>query len=86
MNSELLPKKHLSTSESLIGIGAVVLTLLKSEGLTLERIWEEIKTNDIMRRRIHGSVAFDNIILAVDFLFTIGIVRLNEEGHIERCA
>lgn len=79
----LLPEKHVRTSESLIGLGAIVLSSLKSEAKDLDSIWEFVKEDKRTKQSINGSITFDVVILAIDLLFAIGAIRMNGEGAIE---
>lgn len=82
MNAHLLPEKHVRTSESLLGIGAVVLSSLKEEAKTLDTVCKLVFEHDMFFRRLHGSITIENVVLAIDFLYAIGAVKLTEEGLI----
>lgn len=83
MSIALLPEKHVRTSESLIGLGAFVLAELEAGPKHLDSLWASIKNLDVIKRKVHGSITLDNVVLAVDFLFAVGAVTLNKEGLIE---
>jgi hypothetical protein len=85
MTVRLLPEKHVRTSESLLGLGAIVLSSLDDGAKNLDALWANVKELDPIRRRVHGSITLDSVVLAVDFLFTIGAVQLNGEGRLEKC-
>lgn len=86
MNVALLPEKHVRTSESLLGLGAVVLAALEGKPKSLDTLWMGIKELDTVRPRIHGSITLDRVVLAVDFLFAVGAVTLNSEGLLEHAS
>ena len=86
MSMTLLPEKHVRTSESLLGLGALVLGTLASGPKTLDSLWADMKELDAVKRRVHGSVTLDSVVLAVDFLFSVGAVALNPEGMLEHAA
>ena len=86
MNLALLPEKHVRTSESLLGLGAVVLVVLEGKPKNLDTLWTDMKELDTVRPRIHGTVTLDRVVLAVDFLFTVGAVTLNSEGLLEHAS
>lgn len=86
MANNLLPEKHVRTSESLIGLGAIVLSLVKNDSMNLDKLWSEFKKTDVIGRRIHGSVTLDKVVLTLDFLFSIGAVSLSQEGYIEHAS
>lgn len=82
----LLPEKHVPTSESLLGIGAIVLSLIATAPLNLDSLWAKVKELDILKRRVHGTITFDRVILAVDFLFAIGAIQLSHQGLLEHAS
>lgn len=75
----ILPKKHIKLSESLFAIGAVILKEL-NEPKTVDEIWEVIINNKLISR-----VSFDNLILTLDYLYTVDLLQMNDEGRIFRC-
>ena len=86
MSILLLPEKHVRASESLLGLGAVVLSILALEPKNLDTVWNMIKDVECMKTKIHGSITLDRVILAIDFLFAIGAVSLNSEGLLEHAS
>jgi len=86
MSIMLLPEKHVRTSESLLGLGALALSSLATEPKNLDTLWCDLKECDPVKRRIHGSVTLDSLVLAVDFLFVVGAVQLNHEGLLEHAS
>ena len=83
MSVPILPEKHVRTSESLLGLGAVVLSSLHGGAKNLDTLWADIKELDSVKRRVHGSVTLDRVVLAIDFLFAVGAVKVNREGLLE---
>jgi len=86
MRVTLLPEKHVRNSESLLGLGAVVLAFLYNEPKTLDKLWTGIKELDTIKPRVHGSVTLDSVVLAIDFLYSVGAVNLNSEGLLEHAS
>ena len=78
----LMPKKHVNLSESLIGIGGIILQCLGKNTKSLDTIISY--TNQIMdnnkNRKIYNNI--DSILLAIDYLYSIGAIDINEEGGI----
>lgn len=78
----LMPQKHVNLSESLIGLGASILMVVGNTTKTLDNIISEvnvlIESNNI--KRVYNNT--DNILLAIDYLFSIGVIDINEEGGI----
>jgi hypothetical protein len=86
MNITLLPEKHVRTSECLLGLGALVLASIATAPKSLDTLWDDLKQLAPVKRRVHGSMTFDSLVLAVDFLFAVGAVRLNDEGLLEHAS
>lgn len=78
----LMPQKHIDLYESLIGLGAIVITIIGKNSKTLDTIIEKvnlwIEKNKI--KKIYNNI--DNILLSIDYLFSIGAIDMNEEGGI----
>ena len=77
----ILPSKHIRFSESLLGLGGVVLNIIK-EPKTIDEIWfsfSEINNNQKILPAYHN---FDNIVLALNYLFIIGAVSIDNNGKI----
>lgn len=77
----ILPSKHISNAESLLGLGGLLLSFLADGPKTLEAIWSSYsRVNNHPEFPAYHS--FDNIILATDLLFIIGAVDINPKGEI----
>lgn len=66
----ILPNKHLLSADSLIGIGGLLLTKIGPGGTTVSKLWEGVRN-----RREVGS--YDRFILALDTLYLIGFIDLD---------
>lgn len=66
----ILPTKHISTSRSLLGVGATVLKNLQG-AQTVSRLWEHVRTEPEVRN-------FERFVLALDLLFALGAIELHE--------
>lgn len=82
----LLPEKHVRSSESLLGLGAIVLSSLDEGAKNLDALWADVKERDSVKQRVHGSITLDTVVLAIDFLFAIGAVQLNQKGLLENAS
>jgi len=67
----ILPNKHLLSQDSLIGVGGLLLTKIGSNGTTVSRLWEGVRD-----RREVGT--FDRFILALDTLYLLGYLNLDD--------
>jgi hypothetical protein len=66
----IMPTKHLTPGQSLLGAAAQVLGLL-DRPRTVNQLWEQARADE--------SVAnFDRFVLAVDLLFLVGAIELTD--------
>jgi len=73
----ILPTKHINPSDSLLGIGALILERLKTTK-TVTQLWDEM-------RDMPQVAAFDRLVLGLDLLYMMGLVEL-DGGVIRRTA
>ncbi len=71
----ILPTKYISTSYSLLGVGAELLRAL-GRPRTVTSLWDEA-------RQMRGVMTFERFTLALDLLFACGAVSLSD-GLIRR--
>lgn len=78
----LMPKKHINLSESLIGIGGIILQCLGKSSKSLDAIisYTDQVINNNKNKKIYNNT--DNVLLAIDYLYTIGVIDVNNEGGI----
>lgn len=80
----LLPDKHIKLSESLLGLGSFLLSVLRSP-MTVDTIWLEYsKARESGVYPAHHT--FENVVLALDVLFAVGAIQSQNNGLIEKCA
>lgn len=80
----LLPSKHIRLSESILGIGALVLETL-NEPMTLDALKSSLDAR-VEKEQLPSPPSFEMVVLALDFLFAVGAVTTNHNGAIARCA
>lgn len=73
----ILPTKHVSTARSLLGLGAILLSLLERPQ-TVTALWDRA-------RLLPPLGTFERFTLALDFLNIIGAVGLSD-GLLRRCS
>ena len=61
----ILPTKHVSEAESLLGAGALLLNEL-DQPRTVTELWEAVRGDEI--------ASFDRFVLAAEMLYVIGVV------------
>lgn len=78
----LMPEKHIRITESLFGIGGIIVECLDDKSVLLDEIilYVEEYFNKNNKEKIYNNI--DNIILAIDFLYSIGIVEIDIDGRI----
>lgn len=79
----ILPSKHIRFSESLLGLGGVILGIIVDEPKTIDEIWykfSEINNNKKIFPAYHN---FDNVVLSLNYLFVIGAVSIDINGKIQ---
>lgn len=78
----ILPTKHIALSESIIGLAGYLLTLLKEGSCSIDMIWNRLTNpkNDVEVYFTRHSI--DNVVLAIDLLFMMRVVDINDEGKI----
>ncbi len=78
----ILPTKHLNFSESLLGFGGYVLKSL-DRPKSIDEVWDKYQS-DFEEGFYFAKHSFDNLVLTIIFLFTIGVV-IEKEGQIIKC-
>ena len=78
----ILPTKHINFSKSLLGLGAYVLSQLQSPK-TIDELWD-IYTIDYKNEVYLSKHRFDNLVLVLIFLYSIGSVA-ESNGIINKC-
>ena len=73
----ILPSKHLAQDRALLTVGARVLQRL-SHPKTISALWEELRHDGQPAPRETYSLRYDGFVLALDLLFLMGAIDLNE--------
>ncbi len=72
----ILPTKRLSADRSLLAIDGTIIGLL-DQPKTVSRLWEEFKY--IRKSKAsQGAVTYDWFILALDFLYTLDAIAIED--------
>lgn len=71
----ILPDKHLPLDRALLAGGAAVLSALTTP-MTVSAVWERVRVADAV-------TTFDRFVLAVDLLFSLGLLEMRE-GNLAR--
>lgn len=81
----ILPSKHIRFSESLLGLGGVVLSIIK-EPKTIDEIWFKFSEINNTKKEFPAYHNFDNIVLALNYLYVVGAVSIDKNGKIHNAA
>lgn len=81
----ILPSKHIRIAESLLGLGGYLLSYMKDGPKTVDQLWFKVSKQNETKKAMayHG---FDNVILALNYLYIIGAIDINSEGLIYNAA
>lgn len=74
----LLPAKHISFAESLVGFGSFLLELL-TEPLTVDQLWARFEQDS---KLYPAHQTFDNMLLTITFLYGINSILIGRNGEI----
>lgn len=81
----LVPDNHITISESILAFGGY-LTQKLQKPMTLDKLWL-IFAKDYQDKKYKTNQSFDSMLLALDFLYAIGVVEIDSElGEIRLCA
>lgn len=72
----ILPSKHLSQDRALLTVGATILRHL-SRPMTVSALWEEV-SHPTIGQKSPPLLRYDGFVLALDMLFLIGALDLQE--------
>lgn len=72
----ILPSKHLSHNRALLTVGARILPRL-SQTKTVSALWEEMSSDPALKRE-HTVLRYEGFVLALDLLFLLGAIDLND--------
>lgn len=79
-----MPDKHIKFGESLLGLGSQVLVLL-SKPKSIDELWYSFRVL-IENNGFPTDHTFEHLVLAVDVLYTIGlIVETETPGVLKKC-
>ena len=79
----LLPTKGIDVDRALLSVGGTLISLLETP-TTVSGLWERFRQH-ARRTGRHSRVAFDWFALALSMLFTLQVVRWNDDQELERC-
>jgi hypothetical protein len=78
----ILPTKHTTIEQSLIGFGCYILKII-DENNTVDLLWQKYKS-DFENQIYPIKQTFDSLIFTLVFLYSIGAVK-EMNGELKRC-
>ena len=78
----IMPTKHTHFPESLLGFGAYLLGKISSVK-TVDSLWNEYQ-NDLSENKFSAKHSFNNLLLTLVFLNSIGVIE-EKDGGVIRC-
>ena len=78
----ILPSKHINFSQSLLGLGAFVLSQLESPK-TMDELWGNY-LSAYQNKDYPAKQSFDNLMMTLLFLYSIDSI-IEKEGMIIKC-
>ncbi len=79
----ILPTKHINFSQSLLGLGAYILSQLNTPK-TIDELWEDYLV-DYKNKVYLAKHSFDNLVMTIIFLYSINSIS-ESNGVIKKCA
>ena len=73
----ILPSKHLPQDRALLTVGARMLQHL-SQPKTISALWEELPRQNAAGRNTAPPLRYDGFVLALDLLFLVGAIELQD--------
>ena len=78
----ILPTKHIKLAESLIGLGAVLTQLIGKTPLSVDELWFRFQKINNDRITLPAYHSFDNVVLALNCLYVMGVIEIDNKGNI----
>lgn len=72
----IIPTKHLTQDRALLSVGAKILPSLKHP-ITVSALWEHL-SRDSTPTASQNALRYDAFVLALDLLFLMGTIQLND--------
>lgn len=77
----ILPTKHISMAESILGLAGYISSNVAKHPMSMENIWNQYsKVNDTDAFPAYHN--FNDVILAVDLLYSMGAIDMNERKEV----
>lgn len=78
----ILPNKYVSNSESLMGIGALILSVIGKKTIPIDKLWKSFEKKYIKTDRLNNHPTYQKFILTLNFMFIVGMIEHTDQGEI----
>lgn len=78
----ILPSKYLTLSESYFGLSALILEVLNTEKLSIDKLWYKFDNKYIKKSKISNPPTYQKFIYVLEYMFITNLISYNEEGEI----
>lgn len=79
----IIPSKHTNLSESIIGLAGFLLSFLTNSAYSIDELWGKIQQTEEGHTYFRNH-SFDNVVIAIDLLYMMGVINMNDQGKIEK--
>jgi hypothetical protein len=79
----LLPEKHARLNETILGLGALLLSEF-GEAETADELWEKVRRMK-SKKTLPDRVSFDDVVLTLAFLYAVKAISREKEGGLKLC-
>jgi hypothetical protein len=79
----LMPDKHITLAESILGLGAFVLQQLDRARTVDQLYYRVVRARE--DKTLNAFHDFDSLLLALSFLYAVGAIRPESRGRLCRC-
>lgn len=78
----IIPTKHTNFSESLLGFGCYLLKKIETD-ISVDELWSQYQA-DYIDKNFPAKHSFDNLLLTLVFLHSLGVIE-DRNGGIIKC-
>jgi hypothetical protein len=80
----IMPTKHTTFSESLLGLGSFILQSLRETPMTFEQLWQTF--SEAKKNKVYNFPHdIENFSLALLLLYSLGLIKEEQNGGIILC-
>jgi hypothetical protein len=79
----LLPEKHVTLAESILGLGAFLLLAL-DRPKTIDELYQHAQEG-WANQSLPAFHSFDSVLLGILFLYSVGLIEATQTGAVRQC-